>query len=98
MTLLSTALVVAIGFPLLGAAAASAGRASKNEPIPTLLVTGQNNHNWRYTSRVHGETLDATGRFAVEMADDPRAVLADASRVKRYALFVLDYNGPRWGE
>lgn len=72
------------------------------DPIPTLLITGQNNHNWRYTSRLHAETLEASGRFAVTITDEPWTTLADAASVARYRLFVLDYNDlnspRRWGE
>ncbi|MBL8757543.1 MAG: DUF1080 domain-containing protein [Phycisphaerae bacterium] len=61
-------------------------------PIRTLLLTGHNNHNWRYTSRVHEETLEATGRFTVDVTDDPGATLADSAALTGYQLFVLDYN------
>lgn len=68
------------------------------EPLRAMIVTGQNNHNWRYTSRVHAQTLAGSGRFAVDITDDAAAALGDPANVGRYALFVLDYNGPRWGE
>lgn len=71
---------------------------SAQEPIRALLLTGQNNHNWPFTSRVHEETLEATGRFAVDVADHPGEALADAATLKGYSVFVLDYNGPRWGD
>lgn len=71
-------------------------------PIQTLIITGQNNHNWLFTSRVHAETLAASGRFAVDITDDPATTLADAAKVGKYQLFVLDYNDSsstnRWGE
>lgn len=68
------------------------------EPIRTLLITGANNHNWKYTSRFHAETLEATGRFKVEIADNASAALNDPNGLDHVQLFVLDYNGPRWGE
>jgi type 1 glutamine amidotransferase len=67
-------------------------------PVRTLIITGQNNHNWRYTSRFHADTLEATGRFDVTIADDAPKALADAGALQGVQLFVLDYNGPRWGE
>jgi type 1 glutamine amidotransferase len=71
-------------------------------PIQTLLITGHNNHNWQYTSRVHKETLEGTGRFQVDITEDPAATLADGAGLKKYQLFVLDYNdyhaAKRWGE
>lgn len=70
--------------------------------IRALLITGHNNHNWQYTSRVHKETLEATGRFVVDITEDPATVLADAAALRQYQLFVLDYNDyhqpKRWGE
>jgi len=71
-------------------------------PIKTLLITGHNNHNWQYTSRLHEQTLEATGRFDVDVTDAPWTDLADAAKLKQYQLFVLDYNDlgdPKpWGD
>ncbi len=70
-------------------------------PIKALLITGHNNHNWQYTSRLHEETLEATGRFDVDITDDPQTTLADAATLRQYTLFVLDYNDSQapkpWG-
>lgn len=75
--------------------------ASAEPPIRTLLITGHNNHNWQYTSRLHRDTLEATGRFIVDITDEPETTLADAAAVGKYQLFVLDYNdsqaAKRWG-
>lgn len=87
MRSMAMAVVLGLVLPALG-----------QEAIRTLLLTGQQNHNWRYTSRFHEETLEATGRFEVDVTDDPGAVLADAGVLARYQLFVMDYNGARWGE
>ncbi len=84
---------------MLAAAVLTLGGHSRAEPpIHALLLTGQNNHNWQYISRLHQDTLQDTGRFQVEVADDAPAALADAAGLKKYQLIVLDYNGPRWGE
>ncbi|MGE3109510.1 MAG: family 16 glycoside hydrolase [Phycisphaerales bacterium] len=83
-----------------GLAVASAALA--DGPIRTLLITGHNNHNWQYTSRMHEDTLEGSGRFDVDVTDDPHAALSDAVEAKKYQLFVLDYNDShepkRWGE
>jgi type 1 glutamine amidotransferase len=71
--------------------------AAGGDAIKTLLITGQNNHNWQFTSRVHEETLEATGRFDVDVTDNPASTLADGAGLGQYKLFVLDYNGERWG-
>jgi type 1 glutamine amidotransferase len=71
------------------------------EPIRALIITGHNNHNWQYTSRMHADTLRATTRFAVDITDDPASTLADAAKVGRYQVFILDFNDDhapkRWG-
>ncbi|MFN7022476.1 MAG: ThuA domain-containing protein, partial [Phycisphaerales bacterium] len=61
-------------------------------PIRTLLVTGLNNHNWPFTSRVFAETLEATGRFSVEITDQPELSFASEDALRRVQLFVFDYN------
>lgn len=76
-----------------------AAAAQDDRAIPTLLLTGASNHNWRYTSRVHEDTLEATRHFDVTISDDPATTLADAQGLKRYRLIVLDYNSDRrWPE
>lgn len=81
--------------------ALAAGLALADEPIRTLLLTGHNNHNWQYTSRVHADTLAATGRFAVTISDDPATALT-TKPAQPWQLFVLDYNDSqaekRWGD
>lgn len=83
---------------LLLALSSSAGAAtgltdeSGNNPTPikVLLITGVNNHNWKFTSRVHAETLRATGRFDVDITDDAKSTLSKG--LDGYSLFVIDYN------
>ncbi|MGD9690296.1 MAG: family 16 glycoside hydrolase [Phycisphaerales bacterium] len=90
---------------LAGVLAASLSTSDASPPIRALLITGHNNHNWQYTSRVHQETLEATGRFAVDVTDDFPATLqrlhSSGAPPVEYRLFVLDYNDhhapKRWG-
>jgi uncharacterized protein len=63
-----------------------------------LIVTGQNNHNWRETTPHLKSFLEAAGKFAVEVTEDPATYLADPARLKDVDAFVLNYNGARWGE
>jgi len=70
-------------------------------PIHALVITGENNHDWRWTSPEIAGSLSETGRFVVTVSAEPAKVLAEAPA--RHArgeldLIVLDYNGPRWGE
>ena len=68
------------------------------EPIPVLLVSGANNHDWEWTTPSLRGMLEASGRFAVDVTMEPAVALADADALAKYRAFVLDYNGPRWGE
>lgn len=70
---------------------------SRPAPIRTLLVTGENNHDWRFTSRLHADTLEGTGRFNVVIVDDPARGLAKDEAWRGVELVVLDYNGRDWG-
>ena len=83
------------------AVAALSTLATANPPIRTLIITGHNNHNWQYTSRVHKDTLEATGRFTVDITDEPENTLSEAGALGKYQLLVLDYNdsqaAKRWG-
>jgi type 1 glutamine amidotransferase len=93
--------LIAFASLLLSASFAAADQPSTT-PIHALLITGHNNHNWPFTSRVHEDTLEATGRFVVDITDDPQTTLKDAAALKPYQLFILDYNDygqPKpWGD
>ncbi|MCK5943493.1 MAG: DUF1080 domain-containing protein [Planctomycetes bacterium] len=70
-------------------------------PIKTLIVSGANNHDWKWTSPAIEAALEETGRFAVEITYEPAKDLQQVAARHRDGdldLIVLDYNGPRWGE
>jgi type 1 glutamine amidotransferase len=66
-------------------------------PIRTVLLTGANNHDWKWTAPEVANTLTETGRFEVATVTDPATWLT-TDAVQGVQLFVLDYNGPRWGD
>lgn len=69
------------------------------DPRPKILViSGANNHDHRFTLREIQKVYGECGRFRVDTTTDPKVALEDAQNAARYACFVLDYNGPRWGE
>ncbi len=75
----------------------------KKEPkappkIEALLITGENNHDWRWTAPNLARVLEESGRFHVTITDKPAETLADPKTRKRYQVFVLNYNGKRWGD
>jgi len=70
-----------------------------NTPIKTLIVTGQNNHNWKVSNVAIKQILENSGLFTVDVAITP-AQGENMSVFKpdfsAYKLVVLDYNGDRW--
>ena len=85
--------------PLVLTGSGSAGAPGDDaDPLRVLIVTGENNHHWEFTSRKLVEALTASGKFRVESTDRPAQSLADAGALAGYDALVLDYNGPRWGE
>jgi hypothetical protein len=84
--------------------------ACKNEAVyKTLIITGQNNHNWKASSPVLKQILDETGMFSSEIMVTPDTS-GDMSTFNpdfsKYKLVVLDYNeqvpggknGDSWSE
>lgn len=71
------------------------------EPIRALIVSGQNNHNWKVSHRAIKQILDNSGMFVSDVVLTPPAG-GDMSRFNPnfddYDVVVLDYNGDRWGE
>jgi len=67
--------------------------------IKVLIVTGQNNHNWKTSSVVLKQILEDTGLFKVDIAVSPPRG-GDLKNFKpsfsAYKLVVLDYNGELW--
>jgi len=76
--------------------------ACKNETgYKTLIITGQNNHNWKASSPVLKQILDETGLFSSEImitpgkGEDMKTFNPDFTK---YKLVVIDYNGDSWSE
>lgn len=88
-------ILLAAGAMILAGSLPSAARG----PIRTLIVTGQNNHNWQVSHVVLKRILENSGLFTVDLAVTPPQG-GDMSRFRpdfgAYGLVVLDYNGDRW--
>jgi type 1 glutamine amidotransferase/HEAT repeat protein len=68
-------------------------------PTKTLIVTGQNYHDWKTTSAVLKQILEDTGLFRVDIAVSPPAKAKMSSfrpDFSAYGLVVLDYSGDAW--
>ena len=66
-------------------------------PVRAVVLTGANNHEWQWTAPELASALAETGRFSVAVVDTPAAWLTGAE-VAATDVFVLDYNGARWGD
>jgi type 1 glutamine amidotransferase len=76
--------------------------ACKKETVyPTLIITGQNNHNWKASSPILKQILDETGLFSAEIMTTPEKggdMNTFDPDFSKYKLIVLDYNGDSWSE
>ena len=69
--------------------------------IQTLIITGQNGHDWRGTTPILRKLLEDTGRFEVRVTEEFRGAGPDT--LAPYDLVVLNYYDKkqpalRWGE
>lgn len=88
--------------PLLAAGLLTFFSSCKNETTyKTLIITGQNNHNWEASSPVLKQILDETGLFSSEIMITPDKG-GDMSTFNpdfsKYSLVVIDYNGDSWSD
>ena len=84
--------------PLL-AVAAIFSMFSCSKPMKALIVSGQNNHNWKVSHLALKEILDNSGKFSTDIALTPSAGGNMGSfnpQFDKYDVVVLDYNGDSW--
>jgi len=68
------------------------------EPIKTLILTGTHNHDWERTTPFIANLMNESGRFAVDVTEQPEEVLEDAGKLAGYQLLFDNYNGEMWSE
>ena len=68
--------------------------------IETLLITGENNHDWARSAPFCRDLMQghASGRFNVRLTEQPSELIADRAELSKYQLLFVDYNGPDWGD
>jgi HEAT repeat protein/type 1 glutamine amidotransferase len=76
------------------AAAALVATLPAAEPVRVLILTGQNNHNWKETTPKLKEILTASGRFAVDVTEHPDQ--CDAAAFAKYDVLLSNWNA--WGK
>lgn len=88
-------MVIALGLLILNSA-------EKNGPAyKTLIITGQNNHNWQVSSPILKQILDETGLFSTDIMKTPEKggdMKAFDPDFSKYKLVVIDYNGDSWSD
>lgn len=67
----------------------------KKGAIRVLILSGENNHDWRATTPILRDMLLNTGRFDVRVNEEPDGMTSET--LAPYDVIVLNYNGPRWG-
>ncbi len=74
---------------------------ARSKKMKALIISGQNNHNWKVSHRVLRLILDQSNLFEVDTLLTPSKG-GDMSRFKpnfeEYDVVVLDYNGDRWSK
>ena len=92
--------MLVVASSLLVLAAAPPSPQSAPQRLQALVVSGANNHDWKWTSPEIGRTLTETGRFDVEITYEPEkdlATVAERAGKGEIDVIVLDYNrGERW--
>lgn len=74
---------------------------NKESGYKTLIITGQNNHDWKTSSPILKQILDETGLFSSEVMITPDKggdMSAFNPDFSKYKLVVLDYNGDSWSD
>lgn len=70
--------------------------------LKALIVTGQNNHDWKASSPILKTLLDDTGLFVVDMATTPEGGAPGMENFTpdfgAYNVVVLDYVGDPWSD
>jgi uncharacterized protein len=73
----------------------------KETGYKTLIITGQNNHDWQTSSPLLKTILDETGLFSCEIMTTPEKggdMTIFNPDFSLYKLVVLDYNGDSWSD
>jgi type 1 glutamine amidotransferase len=73
----------------------------KGTKYKALIVTGQNNHNWKASSPVLKQLLGQTGLFTAEIAKTPEKggdMTSFTPDFSKYNVVVIDYNGESWSD
>ncbi|HUX95256.1 MAG TPA: ThuA domain-containing protein [Bacteroidales bacterium] len=74
---------------------------NKEAGYKTLIINGQNNHEWQESSPILKKILDETGMFTCEIMTTPEKggdMTSFDPDFSKYKLVVIDYNGDSWSD
>lgn len=86
----SFALAAAVLFVFLPGPGAGPGSPPAGKPIRVLVLSGQNDHDWRSTTPKLVAILEENGRFDVSVTEDPAALTARSLR--SYDVILSNWN------
>ena len=72
--------------------------ATREKPIKVLIVDGVNNHDWKNTTKANKATLEATGRFTVDVSTSPSRSASEEEwnawrpNFSDYQVVISNYN------
>jgi hypothetical protein len=72
------------------ASMSAAGASDTDDRIAVLILTGQNNHEWRATTPVLVSLLDETGRFRTKICETPHELTLEA--LARHHVVLSNWN------
>lgn len=73
-----------------GALAGQAATGSPRAPIRVLIVSGQNNHDWKTTTPALAAILERAALFRVDVTEEPSALTA--ASLKPYDIILSNWN------
>ncbi len=77
------------------------GAEQKSAEYKALIVTGQNNHNWKASSPILKQLLEQTGLFNADIVKTPDKggdMNTFSPDFAKYNVVVIDYNGDSWSD
>jgi type 1 glutamine amidotransferase len=72
-----------------------------SDNLKALIITGQNNHNWKVSHVALKKILENSGLFTVDVALSPEKgenMSNFTPDFKSYQVVILDYNGDSWSK
>ena len=90
--LMHAAMLILCFLPAIACVCEADAAESENAPdkLHVLLLSGQNNHNWRETTPRIREILEDSGRFIVDVTQPPEGLTAKA--LKAYDVIISNWN------